>query len=78
MLSIKLQGIGERPAVRAKDLKVGDVTIWNFGGCETVKSVTPSKTGKTVVVGIEYKDRYGAATESERKFRADRLVGILK
>ncbi|MBX9158347.1 hypothetical protein ACTFR8_22370 [Bacillus cereus group sp. MYBK15-3] len=78
MLSIKLQGIGETPAVKAKDLVVGSVTVWNFGFHETVTSITPSKTGKTIKVGIEYKNREGQTTTSERKLRADRLVGIVK
>ncbi|MFV1457790.1 hypothetical protein [Bacillus mycoides] len=78
MLSIQLQGIGETSAVRAKELKVGDVTVWNYGYLETVKSITPSKTGKTLKIEIEYESISGVLAQSERTLRVDRLVGISK
>ena len=30
-LTIKLQAIGTQKGIRSKDLKIGDVTLWNFG-----------------------------------------------
>lgn len=72
-MKIWLQGIGNRPAIKASDLKPGMVTVWNYGGTETVKSVTPSKTGKTVSISIVCDSGY----EGVRKLKSDRLVGVL-
>ena len=36
MQTIHLQGIGEKPAILAKELKIGDVTVWNYGFTETI------------------------------------------
>lgn len=72
--SMKLQGIrGWIKAKPAGELKPGDVTMWNYGYTETVLSVTPSKTGKTVTVEI-VSDQSGM--HHTRKFRADRLVAV--
>lgn len=78
MEKLHLQGIGKVDAVKAKDLRVGDVTVWNYGSLAKVISITPSKTGKTLKVGIEYKDYHGKIVQSERKLGAERLVGINK
>ena len=49
MATIKLQGIYEKKqAIPASELKPGMVTVWNWGLTETVKSVTPTKSGKSV------------------------------
>ena len=47
-MKIHLQGIGEKPAKPAKEIKVGDVLIWNFGEKSIVKSITETKSGKSV------------------------------
>lgn len=78
MEKVHLQGIGKVNAIKAKDLRVGDITVWNYGGLEKIISITPSKTGKTLKVGIEYKDYHGEIVQSERKLGAERLVGINK
>lgn len=69
---IWLQGIGWRPAVKASELKPGDVTVWNYGATETVKSVTVSKTGKMITMSIVAESGW----KGTRKLKADRLVGI--
>ena len=47
--TVKLQGIYEhKPAIRATELKPGMVTIWNYGYKEIIKSIVPTKSGKSV------------------------------
>lgn len=55
MKTIHLQGIGEKKATEAKNIKVGDVLIWNYGGREKVTRIQPSKTGKSMTLSIEIK-----------------------
>ena len=77
--TIHLQGIyGQHPAVKASELKPGDITVWNGGYTEKIISVEPSKSGKTVKATTEYKSMNGKTVRTTRKFGADRLVGIDK
>lgn len=77
MNTIQLQGLGKVAATEAQNLKVGDVTVWNYGGLETITSIEFSKTGKTLTAGIEYFDTfYNKVVQSTRKFKATRIVGI--
>lgn len=70
---MRLQGIyGEQKTIAAKHLRPGMVTVWNFGYQETVKSVVPSKTGKTFKVIIVSEN----GKEYERKLGAERHVAI--
>lgn len=71
-MKIRLQGIGSKDAIEAKDLQVGDITIWNYGYREQVIEKEFSKTGKTVIVKVK-KEEGGVFT---RRLRATRLVGI--
>lgn len=49
MATVKLQGIYEKKnAIPAAELKPGMVAVWNFGYTETIKSVEPTKSGKSV------------------------------
>ena len=74
MNTVKLQGIYERKAaIPAADLKPGMVTIWNFGFTETVKSVAPTKSGKSVKCVI-ISDESGK--EYTRTMRNDSLVAV--
>lgn len=69
---IQLQGIGKQKAIEAKDLKPGMITVWNYGYKETIKSIEFSKTGKTLRAIIISE----SGRETERRLKADRLVGI--
>lgn len=64
-----LQGIGRVQAKPAREIKIGDVLVWNYGYTSRVLGIEPSKTGKTLVVKIEQNGRL-----YERKMKADRLV----
>lgn len=76
MKTIHLQQIGKTKATEAKNLKVGDVTVWNGGATEKITSVEFTKTKKTVLVGIEYINYFGELVKSARRLGAERLVGI--
>lgn len=71
---MKLQGMrGEQKAIQAKELKPGMVTLWNYGYKYIVKTVIPSKTGKTLNAVLISKE----GKEYERKLGANRLVAII-
>lgn len=54
MAKIKLQGISQRfDGVAAKDLKIGDILIWNYGSKSEVVGIQPSKTGKSYTVSCK-------------------------
>ncbi len=48
-MTVKLQGIYNKQEAKAvKELKTGDVIMWNYGYTSTVVDLIPSKTGKTI------------------------------
>lgn len=73
MKKIHLQWVGDVPAVEAKDLKPGMITVWNGGFTEEVLDVEPSKSGKTIKVKIKSDSSDYVGT---RTMKADRLVAI--
>ena len=73
-MTVKLQGIpGQQPAKAVKELKTGDVIVWNFGYTSTVVELIPSKTGKTITCMLK-SNQDGIIRE--RKMSAERLVAI--
>ena len=74
--TVKLQGIhGEKKGTTTKDLKIGDIIIWNFGYKSEVVDITPSKTGKTITFMLKSLE---SGNVNSRKMVADRLVVIEK
>ena len=73
---VQLQSVGKKPAIKAENLMVGDVMVWNFGSTSKVVEIIPSKTGKTLTVITEYINMYGEVEQGKRRFNADRLVVI--
>lgn len=71
MKYIQLQGIGKRAATEAKNIKVGDTLIWNFGSTSQVIGVEFSKTGKTLTITT-----IAGGKQYERRLGAERLVAI--
>lgn len=70
---MKLQGIyGELKSVKAEDLKPGMVTIWNYGYKYLVKSVSFSKTGKSLIAVLTSEE----GKDYSRKLMAQRLVAV--
>lgn len=56
-----------------KELKTGDVIMWNYGYTSTVVDLIPSKTGKTITCLLK-SNQDGVVRE--RKMGAERLVAI--
>ena len=72
--TIKLQGIhGAQKGTPTKELKVGDVLIWNYGYKSEVMEIIPSKTGKTFTFMLKSLE---SGNISPRKMGADRLVVV--
>ena len=72
--TIKLQGIsGQQKGTATKDLKIGDVIIWNYGYKSEVVEIIPSKTGKTITFMLK---SFESGNINARKMGADRLVVI--
>ena len=70
--SIHLQGIGSFRAIRAGDLKAGDLTCWNYGHRQIVHTIWPAGKKSVAIVwratdGTIYKPR---------TYREDRLIGF--
>ena len=74
--TVKLQGIyGAKEGTPTKDLKVGDVLIWNYGYKSEVVEIIPSKTGKTITFMLKSLE---SGKISPRKMGSDRLVVVEK
>lgn len=74
--TVKLQGIsGYHTGTKVKDLKPGNVIVWNYSYKSLVLNSFPSKTGKTYSVTTK-------SLETDkvyiRKMSADRLVVLDK
>ena len=74
--TIKLQGIcGTKEGTPTKNLKVGDIIVWNYGYKSEVIEITPSKTGKTITFMLK---SFESGNISPRKMGSDRLVVVEK
>ena len=52
-MEIKLQGMyGLQNAIYAKDLKIGDIAVWNYGCEEQVLEIDYTKSGKSMKIKI--------------------------
>lgn len=72
--TVKLQGIyGAKEGTPTKDLKIGDVLIWNYGYKSEVVEILPSKTGKTITFMMKSLE---SGKITPRKMGADRLVVV--
>lgn len=72
--TVKLQGIsGQQAGTRAKDLKIGDVCVWNYGMKSEVMEIIPSKTGKTFIFKMK---SFSDGVIRERKMGANTLVVV--
>lgn len=74
MNTVQLQGIGRVKAKLAGELKIGDVTVWNYGELEKIVGVA-KQTMTQIVFDIEYVSR-GQVVKSTRRMKRDRLVAF--
>ena len=71
MKTIQLQYWGTQKAIEAKNLKTGDITVWNFGIENTVLEIVgETKTMIKVLLGND------KGTQGIRKMKKTRLVGV--
>lgn len=70
--TIHLTGLGLVPAKRAADLRVGDVTLWNYGYRYTILDVWQKSPAFVGVISRCEK----SGKEYEQRFRNSRLVGV--
>ena len=71
---IKLLGIyGHHKGTPAKELKIGDVLVWNYGETSEVVGMKPSKTGKTIV--FQMKSTQDGEVR-DRRMNAETLVVV--
>lgn len=72
--TIKLQGVaGQQTGTAVKDLKIGDVLVWNYGSKSEVVELIPSKTGKTITAMLRSQQD---GQIRPRKMEAERLVVV--
>lgn len=72
--TIKLQGIaGQQQGTATKNLKIGDVIVWNYGYKSEVVEIIPSKTGKTITFMLK---SFESGNINPRKMGAERLVVV--
>ena len=67
----RLRGLGIREGIKAKNLKVGDVLVWNDGETSLVKEITFSKTRKTLTIVEECKGQ-----DHTRRLRVGKIVVV--
>lgn len=70
-MKIHLQGIGEKPAIYAKDLKPGDIIICNFGFIQTVTEIR-KRSEKSIFVTVQSE----SGKLYEKRYLNTRLVAI--
>ena len=75
MNKIRLQQIGWRNAIKASELKVGDIMICNFRETQKVTDITPTKSGKMLNYTVLCKDGnlYSTRTSRDRLFAVQRV-----
>lgn len=72
MEKIKLQAIGEVPAIKAEEIKVGDTLVWNFGHSYDVVSI---QEASPKFLYIEERDQKTGKVY-QRRIKKNRLVGV--
>lgn len=65
--TIHLIDVGRVPATTVKELRPGDVVIWNYGVCQTVKGITQLASATALV---EFSDG------SSRVMRSTKRMGV--
>lgn len=74
-MTIQLQSVGKRNAIKASDLVIGDVMICNFGYTQKVTDLEYSKSGKTITYTVLCGDGnfYSHRTTATRLFAVERV-----
>lgn len=75
MKKIHYQGVGDKPAKKIKDFKVGEKLLFNFGETCTILDKEPTKSGKSL--NIVLKDDRTRRVHT-RRFQKETYWGIGK
>ena len=73
--TIHLQGVGRVEAKPAKEFKIGESFMWNYGSTSEIKRIV-KETSSYITFEIEYEAYSGKMELGERRLKKDRLVGI--
>jgi hypothetical protein len=71
MKTIQLQSIGKRKATEAKNIKVGDTLIWNFGYTTKVLEIVKETAHTIIIRSINESGKI-----HDRRLGKERLVAI--
>lgn len=71
MKTIQLQSIGKRKATEAKNIKVGDTLIWNFGYTTKVLEIVKETAHTIIIRSINESGKI-----YDRRLGKERLVAI--
>lgn len=73
-MTIQLQSIGKRNAIKASELIVGDVMICNYGYTQKITKLETSKSGKTINYEVLCNGKlYKSRTTATRLFAVERV-----
>lgn len=70
MKTINLQGIGEKPAKCASEIKAGDIILWNFGYTSKVLSIELRGQSAYITTLTETGNTY------QRRYAQTRLLAV--
>ena len=71
--TIRIQGVGEMPAIPVHALEKGDRVMWNGGAIDVVERIEYTQSGKSADLTLH---REGTGEENRRRVRSTRLVAI--
>lgn len=71
--TIRIQGVGEMPAIPVHALEKGDRVMWNGGAIDVVERIEYTPSGKSADLTLR---REGTGEENRRRVRSTRLVAI--
>lgn len=74
-MTIQLQGIGKRNAIKASELVIGDVMICNYGYTQKITNLEYSKSGRTLTYTVLCRDGncYSRRTTATRLIAVERV-----
>lgn len=68
---VHLQGIGEYPAKKARELKTGDIMVWNYGSTSTMAGIIKETATQLVIKTIGSNGK-----ENQRRIGKETLVAV--
>lgn len=75
---VHLIGIGEMPAKKAKDIKEGDIIMWNYGHLSRVEAIEKETKTQIVFLLSSGESEDNLYYKSTRRVGKERLLAIKK